>query len=71
MSWVCGKVVLHTCFQGELSNNYSLNTVDLCPVGADEHRLSFQDEGLVFKESPVFALKVVQVQILQFQVERE
>ena len=35
----------------------------------DEHRLSFQDEGLVLKESSVFALKVVQVRILQFQVE--
>ena len=52
MFWVLWFEVVSPlyCFPGkELSNNYSVNTVDLCPVGVDEHRLSFQNEGLVFK----------------------
>ena len=61
-----------TCFPGkELSNNYSLNTVDLCPVGAlTSTDFRFKMRVWFLKESSSICTESSAGSILQFQVER-
>ena len=62
-----------TCFPGkELENNYSLNTVDLCPVGAlTSTDFRFKMRVWFLKEAQVFVRRAVQVVISRFLAAKE